>query len=461
MDVNSTKTNFVSRSTCRRFLQWMMRELDEFFFEYETLKVIKLYNLRIGLINRSIQICVLVSMIGYLFIYSKGYQAFYNGESTTVAKVKGLIKKNLSNIAYVWDTTDLVIPALENDATFVATNIVETAMQRAGRCADKSEWNNRMRATRCRADADCMQLLKNTSQLPTSFNGFLTGKCIVEDLSCEIDGWCPAEIDKPPEPPLFLDAGKFTILVKNYVSFPDVDVKRRNILESISEDDLRNCRYDRHTDPYCPVFLLKDIVRLAQENFTEIARTGAILGFHINWECNLDYHERHCLPKYEFRRMDSAEKVAEGWSFRHAHYWTSPSGEPYRMLQKYYGIRINYKVQARAGKFDVVTCAMNVGSAVGLFGIATILCDFITMHVSKNPLFRSRKVEKIRMDRAATKNKLPLPENGTAQAVERMRTEKIFPITPDAVDFLLKKCRNDPRINSREILQSTTTPSNV
>lgn len=37
----------------------------------------------------------------------------------------------------------------------------------------------------------------------------------------------------------------------------------------------------------------------------------------INWDCNLDYDAKHCLPKYSFHRLDDAENtVAEGVNFR-------------------------------------------------------------------------------------------------------------------------------------------------
>ena len=53
-------------------------------------------------------------------------------------------------------------------------------------------------------------------------------------------------------------------------------------------------------------------------------------------------------------------------------------------MLKAYGIRFVFNVYGRAGKFSAVVFAMNLGSGIGLLGIATILCDFVLLHCLKN-----------------------------------------------------------------------------
>ena len=39
----------------------------------------------------------------------------------------------------------------------------------------------------------------------------------------------------------------------------------------------------------------------------------------INWDCNLDYSEEDCLPKYSFRRLDRGDySISRGFNFRSA-----------------------------------------------------------------------------------------------------------------------------------------------
>lgn len=47
--------------------------------------------------------------------------------------------------------------------------------------------------------------------------------------------------------------------------------RRRNILPEMNDTDLKGCIYNRHTNPYCPIFRLGDIVSEAKENFADMA----------------------------------------------------------------------------------------------------------------------------------------------------------------------------------------------
>lgn len=174
-------------------------------------------------------------------------------------------------------------------------------------------------------------------------------------------------------PPVLGGSENFTILVKNHIMFPKFSVKRRNILDHMNGSYLANCRYHPVSDPLCPIFVLKDLLTLAGEDYKAISKrvsyfnphrsnsrhdglhshpssvacTNALSGFlspgrrhgicdrynpgitHpsiyslkkiqllIEWNCNLDMSTENCLPVYSFRRMDNKDdKLAKGWNFR-------------------------------------------------------------------------------------------------------------------------------------------------
>ncbi|GAU94295.1 hypothetical protein RvY_06095 [Ramazzottius varieornatus] len=413
-----------------------------FLFEYETPKVVKVYSTRLGLINRTVQLLVLSYVIGYVFIHQKGYQQFEQAESNTVAKVKGMAITNFSQESgtnNIWDQTDLVIPA-ETDAFFITTNFIQTPSQKTSKCPED---RNVGFFAACKSDSDCPAGISINLG-----NGFMTGKCVNSTGTCEIEGWCPTENDYRPEPPLFLSSENFTVLIKNYISFPEFNVKRRNIPDWMTTKHIAECRYHPEKDPYCPIFVVGDMVKAAKENFSSVARTGAVFAFIIHWDCNLDYSEEHCLPKYSFRRMDSPnEKIAKGWNFRHADYWNDPNGVRRRTLYKYYGIRFVFMVYGKGGKFDPETFAMNLGSGIGLLGIATVLCEFLMDFLLKTDAFRQTKVSRIRDDG----HKQP--------TLERMLGKHAAALGGQPINPEMEKLDNGPtRFSSKDHSRNHLTP---
>src|SRR4051812_3114707 len=65
----------------------------------------------------------------------------------------------------------------------------------------------------------------------------------------------------------------FTVLIKNAIQFPyfGKQYSRRNVLEVTNKTYLQSCIYNKHSDPFCPVFRIGDIVKDAGENYSEVA----------------------------------------------------------------------------------------------------------------------------------------------------------------------------------------------
>ena len=55
--------------------------------EYETPKVVKVQNVYLGLLRRSLQLTVVLYISVYMLWHAKGYQEFTNVESSTTSKV--------------------------------------------------------------------------------------------------------------------------------------------------------------------------------------------------------------------------------------------------------------------------------------------------------------------------------------------------------------------------------------
>ncbi|XP_015906759.2 P2X purinoceptor 4 [Parasteatoda tepidariorum] len=372
-------------------------------FEYYTPKIVLIKNKKVGVLNRVVQLSIISYIIGYAIIWNKGYQDFSTIESSVTTKVKGVIYTNFSDDEFnplvpntnvyrrLWDTADYVVPASENNAFFVITNVVITSNQTQGICPEDPE------ITKCTTDADCVP-----GGSVITGNGVFTGKCITSDVNetvtvCEIKAWCPVERDVDilkTKTALLPETQNFTVLIKNFVDFPKFGIRRSNIPDFKESSYLKKCTYDPVENTLCPIFVLKDIV---PGDYTDLARKGAAIAVVINWDCNFDFEASKCYPTYSFRRLDENSKISPGLNFRYAHYYSDSQ----RTLYKAYGMKFIVMAQGRGGKFNPVPLLLNVGSGLGLLAVATILCDIVVLYLlKKRDYYKAMKYQSVADDTA-------------------------------------------------------------
>ncbi|XP_072099273.1 P2X purinoceptor 1 [Mobula birostris] len=249
----------------------------------------------------------------------------------------------------------------------------------------------------CESDSDCP-----TGSFSRYGQGIMNGKCLNNSegvKACEVFGWCPAENDnRLPNPPLLMAAENFTIFIKNSITFTAFGVSRRNIVESITKAYLRNCTYHKVHHPLCPVFRLGSIAEEINENFSALAYRGAIIGIVIHWDCDLDWPVTQCKPTYSFHQLYRSltkDQVSVGFNFRYAKYYVE-NGTETRDLYKVFGIRFDVMVHGKAGKFNIIPTMTTVGSGIGVFGVATIVCDLVLLHlVSKRNYYKQKKFKNV------------------------------------------------------------------
>lgn len=125
------------------------------FFEYDTPKIVHIRSKSIGVVNRIVQLVIIGYIIGWVLVYKKGYQETDMGVSGSTTKVKGVAYPNVSNPRVpdrVWDASDIVIPAEENNAFFVMTNMIVTNNQSPGECPEAPG----VKEAHCTQDSDCV-----------------------------------------------------------------------------------------------------------------------------------------------------------------------------------------------------------------------------------------------------------------------------------------------------------------
>ncbi|CAH8513294.1 unnamed protein product [Heterobilharzia americana] len=396
--------------------------------EYETQKVVQIHSKKIGITFRLIQLGIIMYVILWVMVYEKGYQSFDQAVSGVTAKLKGVAFANVTNNpeigARVWDAGDYVIPPQQNSAFFVMTNVVYTSGQMLGVCEEAHD----VLGNSCYNDSQCQ-----AGHLVLRGSGIQTGRCVNStrqaNLSvCEIYGWCPTEHDIIPRPHLLGSAENFTVMIKNNIEFPRFRVKRRNILSWMSRLFLKTCLYNPNDKilKYCPIFRLGDILKYSGSVNKDIWETGGMVSIHIEWNCNLDFDEEYCLPKYIFRQFDDFQlNVAKGWNFRFSHHYLD-GGKRKRNMIKAYGIQFFITVYGTGGKFDILTFSMNLGSGLALLGIATVLCDLIVLNItSKRSVYRKAKIDLIA-------EKIKLKQNEKINDVNNIKSNLSFSETSNS-----------------------------
>lgn len=398
--------------------------LADFFFEYETPRQVLVRSKRVGIVCRLIQLGVLAYIIGWVFIYEKGYQIEDSAIGSVLTKMKGVSYTSVGGQERVWDVADYVFPE-QGDASFVVmTNYIITPGQKQGKCPELQDGKHD-----CKTDSDCEE-----GRYKRTGNGHMTGKCDNRTRTCEIFAWCPVEDDrKIPETPLLLSAENYTLFIKNSVTFPQFKVVRSNLVEGVDNSYIKKCLYHPTKDPLCPIFRLGDIVELSGFNFQQIAKVGGAIGILIDWVCNLDYSLRHCKPKYYFHGLlgnanetDKA-RASVGYNFRHAKYYVE-NGTEMRTLIKVFGVRINVIVRGLARKFDIIPTLTAIGSGVGIFGVATVICDLVLLYVlPKRDFYKNMKFKSTIMDDEADDGCMS-PEGGLPMA-DHLQHKEPDPIT--------------------------------
>uniref|UniRef100_A0A4W5MHB0 P2X purinoceptor n=1 Tax=Hucho hucho TaxID=62062 RepID=A0A4W5MHB0_9TELE len=359
------------------------------FFTYETTKSVVVKSWSVGIINRVVQLLIILYFVCWVFLHEKAYQVKDSGiESSVMTKVKGFGYHNNR----VMDVADYVAPTQGAAVFCIITKVIVTEEQFQGFCPEL--------VTEVVYSSMPLDEYQNIS-ISLSSTGIITGACVNSSQGgrCEMEGWCPAENDKVIMQPM-MEVENFTIFIKNSIRFPMFNVIRGNFPSSLNTTYIRNCTYDPEHNRHCPIFKVGDVLRYTGQNFSTI---GGEIGINIEWECNLDESEERCEPHYSFTRLDAVfqkNAISQGYNFRFAKYYKMENGSEnrtdFRTLHKAYAIRFDILVTGFAGKFNTVPTLINLVAAFTSVGLGTVLCDIILLNFLKGAdQYRAKKFEEV------------------------------------------------------------------
>uniref|UniRef100_A0A668ADK9 P2X purinoceptor n=1 Tax=Myripristis murdjan TaxID=586833 RepID=A0A668ADK9_9TELE len=355
------------------------------FFTYETTKSVVVKSWTIGIINRVVQLLIITYFIGWVFLHEKAYQIRDTAiESSVMTKVKGFGIYNNR----VMDVADYVTPPQGGSMFCIITKLITTENQVQSYCPEVRYINTSSNLLFiCNTSMSCntfsfSPLFSFPLPRPFSSSGVPTGRCVrFNDTmkTCEIRGWCPAEIDYLKTEPM-MEVENFTIFIKNSIRFPLFNYTKGNFLPTITQNYIRTCNFDMVNHTYCPIFRVGDVIRYAQQNFTTLAHKGGVIGIKIGWMCDLDKADDQCNPSYSFTRLDAASEknaVSPGYNFRFAKYYKMDNGTDYRTLVKAFAIRFDVLVNGNAGKFNMIPTLINMVAAFTSVGVVSFACGSI------------------------------------------------------------------------------------
>jgi cation transporter protein len=372
----------------------------DFYFFISAPKIITIKSYPIALTCRFIQLLILIYAVGYIMWYKRGYQDRDPSIISSVTlKVKGIGTYG-ENPRIALDNADFIIPPQENNALFIMTNFISTDQKRTY-CGEGIV----VKEAICKHHSECQAKLKNLSRS----NGHWTGQCRMPEGRCEIEGWCPVEDDLVMPPPI-IGSLNYTILLNNFIEFTRFGVKRKNVFNRSIY--FQQCHYDPIHNKFCPIFRIGDLLELVEYDEDERYRMlqhGAVVRIKIDWMCNLDLGEEQCRPAYSFGRLDSRyvdEQFSFGFNFRYASHWKM-GNESHRTLKKAFGLRLVVTVNGDAGRFDLFVLTLNIGSMIGVLGLATVICDIVALYFSEQGyIYRRQKFQSVYLKRTADSSTL-------------------------------------------------------
>nr|XP_023995094.1 P2X purinoceptor 1-like [Salvelinus alpinus] len=399
-----------SHQRSSKMKRFITNTLSDFFFEYETPRQVLVRSRRVGVVCRLIQLGVLAYIIGWVFIYEKGYQSSDTAVGSVLTKVKGVSYTNVNGEERIWDVADYVFPVQGDSSFVVMTNYIMTKGQKMEKCSEPP--NSR---SRCSSDAECEGRSERTG-----------------DGKVRTAWQCDSVAQSPLLTQCFSTSGPRTSASPWQNRRPVLSScshSRCNLVEGIDNDYVRNCLYDPKTSPLCPIFGLGDLVQLSGFNFSDIAKVGGAIGIIIDWTCNLDHAQSECKPIYSFHGLygnpnetDEA-RASLGYNFSH---WVckalygGQAGE--RTPMKVFGIRFDIIVRSVARKFDIIPTLTAIGSGVGIFGVATVVCDLILLHLLPKREFYNNMKFKV----TEKMEKEPLDEFKSEKEVSKKHSEEVL-----------------------------------
>lgn len=327
---------------------WEQRfDLDRI-FAYQTQKMVRVKDSRLGLMNLLIKALVVLYVLVVVFGLEGKHSQKDRGVGTTVVK----FNCRLISDEKVYDNADLRFPAIEPGGIFIATKKITQMAQEVDHCEDM---DSPPRPCPCEDGETCGP-----------------------DNHCLQAGWCPSlgdrNADDPPD-------GSRVERIKG------LEESSLQILSGISFPNIGNKFYRTGgskgaVNPFEDI-KLKELFKMIDPplKLEDVIDTGAVILVSLNWMCNV---REECEPEVTVAREDGGRGFVQKRA-RHRRV----QGTRFRDAYYIYGVRILVDSIGMGHHMSLVMIIMQVGSGLALLRTASFITDSLMLsNVYKDPVRR-------------------------------------------------------------------------
>ena len=354
-------------------------DLDEI-FSYQTTKEVRMLDRRLGMVCWIIRAIVLIYVVGYVFIYREGYSEIEKSVGHAISDVNGTTYSTTSGVTRPWDAVDVVQPALENGAAFIATTVFVTQGQTINNFSNPNLPCTTGKSGQCPNDP------------PLSY-----GVC-ANDF-CQMYGWQPAfSVNDATHTTKYqlTHADQLGIWLRASIAFPSLDETR--VFSTIGSQSISpysggsgkgatvastgetSTTLGDGTTPPPDFYTIGELLALAGTSYDTVVSTGCTLGVTFRWECFVD-SASDCAPTLHVQRLDLNER-RRGFSYQHAHYYRlTPGGEDTRDLQTVYGVRLLISSLGEGKRVSAGAVMLQISSGIALLWLAGAAADFLMLYI--------------------------------------------------------------------------------
>lgn len=303
---------------------------------------------------------------------------------------------------HVYDSYDLVLPPMEENALFVTSNMWVTKNQTRGLCPGYRKDNS------CggKTGNNCTALKQVQDGLQTGLDGSCRSTKDYKDPSqpwpqsipsgsfCDVYTWCPAELEVTNSTIInnFAIQGvkDFTVFVRMNVKFPCPGFDY--VLDNAGGSNTTS-NYGTADVSTVNLWTLEDMVNLAGNQWEDVQNQGMMIGMNAVWNCDFDQSVDGCAPTVTFVRLDNPNStLSKGYNFRSAEYLPPVT----RQLTKHYGIRLLVLVSGVGKQKDLVAALTAIGAGIGLLSVATLIADMVaTKLLAQKHLYNAAKYNEV------------------------------------------------------------------
>jgi len=334
------------------------REDTDRVLSYYTKQQVLYLDSKLGLTFYFLSFLIAAYIVGYMFIYQKGYLEYEQAKGAVATHVSGdaLGISSGKKASRYFSTEDLTYPGLENGNVFIATRQIVHRQMR-GVCEDPN--------IACLQDSDCTP------------GG--DGKCGVNGLCIE-SSWC--DQDKKPEV-YALDTANIQIWSRSTIQF--VKIAPEIVFSQGGDNPMPQAGLN--------VFTVSELLMMCEPlpvRYEEVAELGAVVEIQFIWECSVK-SKAECKPTVKARRLDSVfDPDHIGFGFSYPEY----VDDDHRLRNEVRGVRLFFRTTGVGWKGSISATITKASMGASLFSIAQIIADLLMTKIfARRKKYNARKYE--------------------------------------------------------------------